>query len=333
MSRWCVRRRSLCSRDGFAARRRHFRPSSVPHGGARARARRSHGHTRERSVDRCIGVPGVELPPAARAFLAALDAAAIDADLQWLEASGAHIVPITSDGYPPLLAGISRAPPVLYVLGDIAALSSPQLAMVGSRNPTAADAAPRGISPRFFARAGLTITSGLALGIDAASHEGALGGRRPHLAVCGCGLGHVYPRQNARWPSASVSAARWCPNSRRAPSRCRAHFPQRNRIISGLALGTLVVEAARTQWLADHRATRARSGPRGVRRPRLDPQSAGARLPRIVPRGRQARARAPRTCCPTDEFPWGAVTCAAGRGARARPPTRRPRWTRITKCC
>ena len=86
-------------------------------------------------------VPGVELPTEAQAFLAAPDEAAIDADLAWIEASGAQLVTAVSAQYPQLLAQISRGPAVLYVLGDVSALAMPQLAMVGSRNPTAAYAA------------------------------------------------------------------------------------------------------------------------------------------------------------------------------------------------
>jgi DNA processing protein len=191
-------------------------------------------------------VPGVELPAAARAFLAAPDEAAIDADLAWLEASGAQLVPCTSPGYPSLLARISRGPPALYVLGDVAALSSTQLAIVGSRSPTASGRSTARDFAAFFARAGLTITSGLALGIDGASHEGALDANGITIAVCGCGLDTVYPRQHAalaeRIRERGALVSEFPPRTPPLP----AHFPQRNRIISGLSFGTLVVEAART---------------------------------------------------------------------------------------
>jgi DNA processing protein len=189
-------------------------------------------------------VPGVELPPAARVFLAAPDHAAIDADLRWIEETGAHLVPITSPHYPALLASISRPPPLLYVLGDVDVLSSPQLAIVGSRNPTATGRSTARDFAAFFARAGLTITSGLALGIDAASHEGALLGDGLTVAVCGCGLDATYPRQNeplaARIRERGALVSEFPPRTSPHP----AHFPRRNRIISGLSYGTLVVEAA-----------------------------------------------------------------------------------------
>lgn len=191
-------------------------------------------------------VPGVNLPPAAQAFLASPDEAAIDADLRWLEAEQARLIPCTSPEFPTLLAKISRGPPALYVLGDPAVLSSPQLAMVGSRSPTASGRDTARDFAAFFARAGLTITSGLALGIDAASHEGALQANGLTVAVCGCGLDTVYPRQHAalaaRIRERGALVSEFPPGTKPLPP----HFPQRNRIISGLSFGTLVVEAART---------------------------------------------------------------------------------------
>jgi len=190
-------------------------------------------------------ISGIELAPSTRVFLAAPDEAALDADLAWIETSGARLVPITSSEYPPLLAQISRGPPVLYVLGDVAALSLPQLAMVGSRSPTPNGRSTAREFAKFFARAGLAITSGLALGIDAASHEGALQSNGITVAVCGCGLDVMYPRQNAalaaRIREHGAVISEFPPRTPPYP----AHFPQRNRIISGLSFGTLVVEAAR----------------------------------------------------------------------------------------
>jgi DNA processing protein len=190
------------------------------------------------------GVAGVELPQSARAFLASPDEVAIDADLEWIRASNATLIPCTSPGYPPLLACTSRAPAVLYVLGDASALHTPQLAMVGSRSPTASGRDTARAFAEFFARAGITITSGLALGIDSASHEGALRAQGRTVAVCGTGLDVVYPRQNAamakRICERGALVSEFPPRTLPMP----AHFPRRNRIISGLSFGTLVVEAA-----------------------------------------------------------------------------------------
>ena len=116
--------------------------------------------------------------------------------------------------------------------------------MVGSRNPTAGGRATAREFAAFFARAGLTITSGLALGIDAACHEGALAGGGPTVAVLGCGLDQIYPREHQalaeRIAATGAVISEFPPGTAPLP----AYFPQRNRIIAGLSHGTLVVEAA-----------------------------------------------------------------------------------------
>jgi DNA processing protein len=142
-----------------------------------------------------------------------------------------------------MLAQTVGAPPVLFVLGSVDALHSPQLAIVGSRNPTAAGRKTARDFAAWFARAGLTITSGLAVGVDAASHEGALLVDGITVAVCGTGLDAVYPFENtrlaARIREKGALVSEFPP--RTEPSK--RNFPRRNRIISGLSHGTLVVEA------------------------------------------------------------------------------------------
>ena len=187
----------------------------------------------------------VALPAAAQQFLAAPDDAAIDADLAWLAASAARIVLATDPHYPPLLLQGPDAPAALYVQGSVAALSAPQLAMVGSRSPTPAGGATAREFAAWFARAGLTVTSGLAVGIDAASHEGALAGGGATVAVYATGLDRVYPAEHTalaqRIRAQGALVSEFPP---RTPP-LRRHFPRRNRIIATLSLGTLVVEAAR----------------------------------------------------------------------------------------
>ncbi|HTU64638.1 MAG TPA: DNA-processing protein DprA, partial [Steroidobacteraceae bacterium] len=185
-----------------------------------------------------------DLTTPTRDWLLAPDAARLDLDEAWLDSAGAVLLPATSPHYPPLLAQLPDAPAVLYVRGDVAVLSEPQLAMVGSRTPTAGG---RDIARHFatrFARAGLGITSGLAFGIDTASHEGALAGGGVTIAVLGCGLDAIYPSQNRaladRIAASGAVISEFPPG---APPR-PAHFPQRNRLIAGLSAGTLVVEAA-----------------------------------------------------------------------------------------
>ncbi len=201
----------------------------------------SAAHLLEASARRLAEL-GIGATPAARiATLAGVD---VEADLAWLEGKAHHLVPCTSPAYPPLLAQTPGAPLALYVDGDPAALSEPQLAIVGSRNPTAAGRETALAFAEFLAAAGLTITSGLAEGIDGAAHRGALAGRGRTIGVCGTGLDIVFPRQHAALAEEiSAHGALVSEFSIGTPAR-RSHFPQRNRIISGLALGTLVVEAA-----------------------------------------------------------------------------------------
>jgi DNA processing protein len=190
-------------------------------------------------------VRDVDLPDAARTFLTSPDEQAVAADLAWLAASGACVLLCSDPDYPPLLRQISGAPPAVYVLGSVPALSTPQLAMVGSRSPTPAGRATAREFAAYFARAGLTITSGLALGIDTASHEGALAGGGLTVAVCGAGLDRLYPAENAalaaRIREHGALVSEFPPRTAPLPG----NFPRRNRIISGLSLGTLVVEASR----------------------------------------------------------------------------------------
>jgi DNA processing protein len=197
-----------------------------------------------------IGLPrsqleALGLSPAASAALAAPDAARIAADRDWVERERMTVIGAGSSAYPPLLSQIADAPALLYVRGDAAALATPQLAMVGSRSPTASGRRTAQAFAAYLAQAGLTITSGLALGIDAASHEGALRGGGHTVAVLGSGLAHIYPPEHLAL--AERISARGALLSEFPPDTppLRENFPRRNRLISGLALGTLVVEATR----------------------------------------------------------------------------------------
>jgi DNA processing protein len=164
----------------------------------------------------------------------------------WLSGRGRSLLVLGAAGYPPLLAAVPAAPPVLFVDGHAGLLSAPQLAIVGSRRatPSARDLA-RTLAHE-LAGLGLTITSGLASGIDGAAHEGALGQAGSTIAVFGCGVDRIYPASHrelaARVRAEGAVVAEFPLGQRPAP----AMFPRRNRIISGLALGTLVVEAALT---------------------------------------------------------------------------------------
>jgi DNA processing protein len=172
------------------------------------------------------------------------DLAAIDADLRWLRDSGAELLAAGDPRYPHLLRESPDAPGVLYVLGELQALAEPQIAMVGSRNPTAGGRDTARSFAAWFASAGVTVTSGLALGIDAACHEGALQSGGLTVAVLGCGLDSCYPRENARLFDKIRGSGALISEFPPGTPALSAHFPQRNRIIAGLAHGTLVVEAA-----------------------------------------------------------------------------------------
>jgi DNA processing protein len=177
-------------------------------------------------------------------WLHAPDAALIEADLRWLAQPTHHFLPIGSSGYPALLADLPDAPVGLFVRGDPDALNLPQIAIVGSRNPTSAGNDNARQFAAHLAQSGLAITSGLAIGIDAAAHRGALQASGRTIAVCGTGLDIDYPRANAGLAAEIASTGALVSEFSLGTPAAKSNFPRRNRIISGLALGTLVVEAA-----------------------------------------------------------------------------------------
>ncbi len=172
------------------------------------------------------------------------DAERIARDLAWLEGPNRRLVTVDDPLYPLPLAAIPGMPPALFVEGDPALLSRPQVAIVGSR---AATMAGREAAFDFAARlaaAGFAITSGLAAGVDGAAHRGALAAQGVTIAVCGTGLDRVYPAEHR--DLAAAIAASGCLVSEFAtgtPPRAE-NFPRRNRLMSGLARGVLVIEAA-----------------------------------------------------------------------------------------
>ncbi len=173
------------------------------------------------------------------------DWARVELDLDWLrQDADNHLLTLDDAAYPPLLKEIASPPPLLFVKGSPEWLSRPQIAMVGSRNPSPAGEKTALEFAAALAAAGYVITSGMALGIDAASHRGALHAGGATVAVAGTGLDRVYPakhRDLARQIAASGALASEFPPGVAASAN---NFPRRNRIISGLSLGLLVVEAA-----------------------------------------------------------------------------------------
>ncbi len=184
------------------------------------------------------------IPVAACAFLAAGPTDRVAAT-RWLHLPHHHLLPFTDPRYPQLLRSLADCPLVLYVSGQLDALTNPQLAMVGSRNPTAQGQATASDFAEYLAARGLGVTSGLAEGIDACAHRGALRAQGITLGVLGTGIDRVYPRSNAElFEKIQHCGALISEFPLGTPPR-RANFPRRNRIIAGLSLGTLVVEAAR----------------------------------------------------------------------------------------
>lgn len=185
----------------------------------------------------------LELPDAALDYLRRPDWRRVEEDLAWLERPGNYLLRLDDPRYPPLLRQIPYPPPLLFVHGDPDCLRSPQLAIVGTRNPTPLG---RETAHRFaahLAECGLLITSGLALGIDAAAHQGALTSGRT-IAVMGTSLDRVYPAQHRNLAHAIAERGALVSEFAIGTSPAAGNFPQRNRLISGLALGVLVVEAA-----------------------------------------------------------------------------------------
>lgn len=168
------------------------------------------------------------------------------ADMEWLSLqTDVQLVAVGAATYPELLTQIPRLPPLLFVRGDVHLLNLPQIAIVGSRNPTAGGTENAYRFAEFLAASGFAVTSGLALGVDAAAHQGALAAGGKTVAVMGTGLDLIYPSRHRRLAQEIVEAGGALVTELPLGSGSKAaNFPQRNRIISGLSCGVLVVEAA-----------------------------------------------------------------------------------------
>lgn len=184
--------------------------------------------------------------PRASALLAADEAreAQLAAALEWAAADTHHLVALSDPGYPQRLLQIGDPPALLYVNGDPGALARDSLAIVGSRHATAAGLENAQAFARALADEGLAICSGLARGIDAAAHRGALEARAGTIAVIGTGIDRVYPPAHRALAEAIARHGALVSELPIGTRVARANFPRRNRLIAGLALGVLVVEAA-----------------------------------------------------------------------------------------
>lgn len=168
----------------------------------------------------------------------------VEADLRWLSQEHNGALTVHDPSYPNLLREIHDPPPVLFYRGNPQLLSLPQIAIVGSRNPSRHGADTAWEFARHLSDAGFTITSGLALGIDAMAHQGALAARKLTVAVAGTGLDQVYPKRNSELAREITQHGALVSEFAPGTAPLAANFPRRNRIISGLSIGVLVVEAA-----------------------------------------------------------------------------------------
>jgi DNA processing protein len=183
-------------------------------------------------------------PPMGPGARAVPDWRGVEADMAWLAVPGRHLITQSMPAYPMLLRQLSDPPPVLFVEGDAEILCAAQLAMVGSRRATPSGMeTAHGLSAE-LARCGLVVTSGLALGVDGASHRGAMAGGGRTVAVTANGLDIVYPRSHRRLAREIAHNGALVSEFSPGSAPLARHFPRRNRLISGLSLGVVVVEAA-----------------------------------------------------------------------------------------
>ena len=176
-------------------------------------------------------------------WIAHPDTARLDADLAWLAQHGHRLLRCDEADFPPQLETISQPPAALFVAGDPAVLLAPQIAIVGARSATTQGLANARDFARTLSRAGLVVTSGMADGMDGAAHAAAIEAGGQTVAVIGTGPDLVYPRKHhdlaARIVGQGAIVSEFSPGTEARPD----HFPRRNRLIAGLSLGTLVVEA------------------------------------------------------------------------------------------
>jgi DNA processing protein len=219
------------------------------------------------------------LPAAAREFLSTAAAASSSAEREWLEIPGHHVVPFTDPRYPALLRATERHPMALYVAGNVDALNEPQLAIVGSRNPTPQGRDTAHELSEYLAGRGLAITSGLASGIDSAAHRGALAAQGITLAVLSAQQSLPEPRN----PAGGGLDQRISP--RDSPSA--GEFPPAERHHCGLEPGDFGGRSSTPKRLSHHRSAGGLLRPGGIRDSGFDPQSLEPRLPRADPAGRK----------------------------------------------
>lgn len=256
----------------------------------------------------------------------------VERDLAWLDHPDRHLVTLAMASFPALLRQIADPPPVLFVDGDPGVLSTPQVAVVGSRRAT-----PCGLETAFalgeaLVRSGLTVTSGLALGVDAAGHRGALAARGRTLAVAANGLDRVYPRRHHRLAREVAESGALVSEFPPGTPPLAAHFPRRNRLISGLALGVVVVEAAKrsgsliTARLAGEQGREVFAVPGPIQ----SPLSAGCH--QLIRQGAKLVERLSDILEELGDGPWQPAGCAAPPAADGRAEGLDARHRKVLEC-
>ncbi len=180
----------------------------------------------------------------ASAIICGPDPARLKTALIWLEGENNHLLTLADSDYPAALLEIADPPPLLYLKGRREMLGQAGVAVVGSRNATPAGVANAEAFSRTLSKAGLTIISGMALGIDAAAHRGGLDGEGSSIAIVGTGLDLIYPARNKALARELVEHGLIISEFSLETPALAKNFPKRNRLISGLSRGVLVVEAA-----------------------------------------------------------------------------------------
>lgn len=214
------------------------------------------GGDARRQLLKTFGLPGAVFTAGAAALRTAVGPAtaerllghdnrsAVNAALAWVSQPGNHIITLADAAYPQALLKAADPPVLLYAKGRPELLNRPALAIVGSRNATKQGEATAEHFAQALSSAGLTVVSGLALGIDAAAHRGALTGRGSTIAVIGTGADRIYPSRNEELARQVAEQGVIVSEFPLGTPAVAANFPRRNRLIAGLGRGCLVVEAA-----------------------------------------------------------------------------------------
>ena len=167
----------------------------------------------------------------------------VEQALNWSLCTNHHLVTPSDEAYPERLKQIASVPPLLFVKGQLSALNMPQVAVVGSRYPTTQGQQQAYDFAQGLSELGWVITSGLARGVDALAHQGAVDNKGCTIAVMGTGIDKIYPKAHARLAESICEQGALVSEFALGAPAVKGHFPRRNRIVSGMSLGVLVVEA------------------------------------------------------------------------------------------